>query len=86
MKLAQKLFESLVPRSWRDSMEAESRRWMMQCPCGHEISVWDAGGVRWKAKGEPRRLRLCPKCGVTWHRVYFKPEAADAGLEEKAAS
>ncbi|HEV7280904.1 MAG TPA: hypothetical protein VGN57_11935 [Pirellulaceae bacterium] len=86
MNLGQRLFQIVVPRSWRDSMEAESRRWMMQCPCGHEKSVWDAGGVRWKAKGEPRRRTLCPKCGVTWHRVYFKPDADQAETREKVVS
>lgn len=74
MSFGQKLFKSVLPRSWGDAMEAESRRWMMQCPCGHEVSVWDAGGIRWKGSGEPRRRFPCPKCGVTWHRVYYRSD------------
>jgi endogenous inhibitor of DNA gyrase (YacG/DUF329 family) len=55
-------------------MEAESRAWMARCPdCGTERSVWDMGGIRWKAAGKPRRLLKCPKCQrATWHQFSFK--------------
>ena len=55
-------------------IEAESRTWFLQCPeCGHEISVWDAGGVRYRARGNPRRLMRCGGCGTSsWHKVYRK--------------
>lgn len=57
-------------------IEAESRAWMMKCPdCGHEISVWEAGGIRFGAAGKPKRLMKCGKCGKrTWHQVYKKTE------------
>ena len=56
------------------AMEAESREWMMVCPCGHRISVWDAGGIRYKAAGEPRHRRRCSSCGeATWHKVTKSP-------------
>ena len=29
-----------------EALEADSRDWMVQCPCGHERSVWEIGGVR----------------------------------------
>jgi hypothetical protein len=62
-----------LPRRWAEAIEAESRAWMMVCPCGHEVSVWDAGGVRYKASGNPRRRALCPRCGErTWHTVVKK--------------
>lgn len=65
---------SIVPKSWALSMEAESRAWMMKCEgCNHEISVWDAGGLRWKAKGNPRRMILCNGCGqLKMHTTYLK--------------
>ena len=54
-------------------MQTESRSWMIRCTCGHEKSVWDSGGIRWKARGTPRRFRRCPNCGqTTWHVVYRK--------------
>lgn len=72
MSSAQKFFIGLFPR-WAKDIEAESRRWMMRGECGHEYSVWDAGGVRWKAGGNPRRYRRCLQCGrASWHVVYKK--------------
>jgi hypothetical protein len=42
-------------------MEADSRQWHMKClKCDFEESYWDLGGVRWKATGDSKNLRLCP--------------------------
>lgn len=70
MSLVQKLVSNLLPRPWAAAIEAESRAWMMRCPCGHETSVWEAGGVRFKAAGNPVYLARCPRCGLTWHRLH----------------
>ncbi len=72
----QRLFTRFVPKSWAESMEADSRRWMVKCPnCGFERSVWDMGGIRWKATGNPRWRMRCPNCGeMGWHTVYKKQE------------
>lgn len=53
------------------AMEAHSRAWMVQCPdCGFERSIWDLGGIRYKAAGNPRMLVRCPNCGKAgWHKV-----------------
>jgi hypothetical protein len=52
-------------------MEADSRSWRIRCPDGHERSMWEAGGIRWKAAGSPRKLIYCPDCKRwRWHRVY----------------
>ena len=60
-----------------ERFERDSREWMVQCPkCGHEISVWEAGGIRYKARGTVRRLGRCSKCGKTsMLRIYHKPSA-----------
>ena len=65
--LVLRLFPGLAER-----FEQESRRWMIQCPnCGHEISVWEAGGIRYKARGTVRRYGKCSKCGkYSMLRVY----------------
>jgi hypothetical protein len=72
MSFYQKLLMAIVPRRWADEMEAESRSWMLRCKaCGLERSVWEIGGVRWKAAGSPSRRRHCPRCGqTTWHMLY----------------
>lgn len=80
MSFTQRLFTAILPRRWAESMESESRAWMMQCPCGYEISVWEAGGIRYKAAGNPRVRRRCPECeSRTWHQVYKKGADAPEG-------
>jgi len=59
-----------LPRRWAASVEAESRAWQVLCPCGFSRSVWELGGIRWKAAGEPRRRLWCPQCEQrTWHKM-----------------
>ena len=62
-------------------MEAESRTWMIRCPyCGYERSVWEMGGVRYKASGTSRQLRRCPQCGrLSWHILYRRKDPPGAG-------
>lgn len=42
--------------------EAESKAWYFRCDCGCEFSIWDLGGIRYKAKGHPQMKAKCPKC------------------------
>ena len=73
MTFFQQFLTILLPKAWAEDIKAESLTWMVQCPCGFERSVWESGGVRYKAKGSPRRLGVCTQCGErTWHRVYRK--------------
>lgn len=70
----QRFFTRIFPKRWAESMEADSRRWMVRCPnCGFERSVWEMGGIRWKATGNQRNLLRCPNCGQRgWHTMYKK--------------
>ena len=44
--------------------EAESRQWIATCPnCGKATSIWDLGGLRYKAAGNPSRGMTCKACG-----------------------
>jgi ribosomal protein S27E len=74
MGLVQQLITTLAPRGWAADMEAESRAWMIRCSaCNFEQSVWDWGGIRWGAAGNPKRYLRCPQCGQSnWHTVYRK--------------
>jgi hypothetical protein len=73
----QQLISRVVPSSWAASMEEESRQWMVRCQkCGYERSIWELGGVRWKAAGTKWMLGRCPNCGkLGWHKVYHKPKS-----------
>ncbi len=72
----QKLFKALLPQTTFADMEKESRVWMIQCEkCKYEKSIWEMGGVRWKAAGNPKKYRMCAICGErNWHTVYKKTE------------
>lgn len=74
MSTAQRLAKKLLPKKILDAMEAESRQWRVVCACGHDRSIWDIGGIRYKATGNPRTLLKCPACDKrTWHRVIKQP-------------
>lgn len=76
MALVQKLQKSIMPREMAEAMEAESRLWMMRCPDGHETSVWDAGGIRYRAAGKPVRLYRCGACGELRKMTLHKATSA----------
>ena len=83
MNWVQKLVTALVPPSLGNAMEEESRTWMLRCPCGYERSIWEMGGIRAGAVGNPRRLMRCRSCGkVRWHKTYRK-RAGDEGLDPR---
>jgi hypothetical protein len=78
MGFFQKLFAGLFSKG---ALEAESRDWMIQCPCGHENSVWELGGIRFGAKSTGKKtLMRCRKCNErTWHRYYRKSDERPPG-------
>lgn len=80
MSRIQRWITSIVPASWAASMEAASREWIVRCPsCGAEQSIWDLGGIRWKASGNKRIWTRCAACGMGgWQIVYRRETPADA--------
>ncbi len=77
MSPLQKFFVSVLPRRWAESMEAESRSWVMRCACGCTQSIWNLGGIRWKAtQSLTFSFMKCPQCGKsTWHKLYRDKQA-----------
>jgi hypothetical protein len=63
MSWIQRIFAAVLPRRLAESMEADSRSWMVRCSCGFARSIWELGGIRWKAAGQPRQYLSCPQCG-----------------------
>src|SRR4051812_32450690 len=74
MSTIQKFFLAVFPAKWAQGMEAESRAWIVKClSCDHERSIWELGGIRWKAVGTPKIYKECPKCRQTgWHCVSYR--------------
>ncbi|OUD09981.1 hypothetical protein BVC71_00200 [Marivivens niveibacter] len=58
-------------------IEEESRGWKCECPaCGAVYSVWEYGGIRYKAGGTKKTLVRCRDCGGQhWMTVAWKPDA-----------
>lgn len=80
--LAQRVIKMLCPK-WQTSIEQESRDWVMRCPCGYETSVWEMGGVRFKAAGNPVRSGRCAKCGnVFMGQLYRKSRVEEGGVSD----
>lgn len=72
----QNFFKKILPSSLTDSMERESREWMLKCDaCGFESSVWERGGIRWKASGNPTRVMPCENCGKNGGHTTYRIEA-----------
>jgi hypothetical protein len=76
MNRLQKSVVAILPKKRAAAMEAESRDWIARCACGFERSIWELGGIRWKAAGNPRRLLSCPQCSRSrWHTIHKRPIA-----------
>ncbi len=63
----------VMPEKAFRAIEAGTRQWNVECPCGLVRDFWEAGGLRYKAAGEPRQWGLCPSCKkARWHKVRRK--------------
>ena len=73
----QKLIKLFVSEETFAAMEVESKAWKVQCSnCGHERSIWDMGGIRWKAHGEKALYQRCVNCDQrSLLKVYKKTSA-----------
>jgi hypothetical protein len=65
MKLsgAQRFVKWFTSSSRFEKIMAESRQWKFTCECGQVSSIWDIGGVRSGAGGNPKKYVKCPHCG-----------------------
>lgn len=64
MSLLRSFIMWFMPPKVKAEAEADSRKWVATCPrCQAVNSVWDMGGIRYKAAGHPIRLVRCPGCG-----------------------
>jgi hypothetical protein len=72
---ARDLFLFFMPPTMKAETEDESRRWVARCPrCQRLNSIWDAGGMRYKAAGSGGSLARCAHCGKTGFTRFEKIE------------
>lgn len=71
MSLIQRLVTGVLPKSWAESIKAESESWIVTCPkCGTVRSVWEIGGIRYKAVSRHKKASIyCTTCG----KIRFMP-------------
>lgn len=71
LSFTQKLMRWISSKEMFETMERESKTWMVQCSnCKHEKSIWDIGGIRSGASGKPVLYIKCSNCGEkNWHQV-----------------
>ena len=77
MSFAQNIARHVLGNRLYQSMRSESESWVMQCPCGAKTSVWEMGGIRWKASGQPRRMGRCGECERVFWGTVFRNEGAN---------
>ena len=77
MSWIQRFFLAVLPRKLGESMERDSRAWKLRCEsCGAAQSIWDIGGIRWRAIGNSLTWRKCPTCGRrSVHRFVYEPQS-----------
>lgn len=59
------------------AMKDESMQWIFICnKCDESSSIWDAGGIRYKATGQPKVSVRCPKCNTVGIYKITKQETS----------
>lgn len=73
MKLStiQKIIKFFSPAPLFEKMMEDSKRYRFTCSCGKESSIWDIGGIRYKASEKTKTGVKCPHCGkFALHKIY----------------
>ena len=68
----QKLFKFFLSSKFFKKAKTESQNWYFKCNCGNEFNIWELGGIRYKAKGNPIKIVRCTKCQKLTARKLFK--------------
>jgi hypothetical protein len=75
MPAEHKFLRFILPARAFAAIRAGTREWLIECPCVHKRDLWDVGGVRCKAAGEPRQYHEFPECGRgRWHKIRKKTD------------
>ncbi len=72
LSLAQKITKFFASASLFEKMKADSMLYRFTCACGKETSIWEIGGIRYKAYGKPTTGVKCPHCGKFSMRKIYK--------------
>ena len=58
------LILAILPASWGKAAIVSSKEWRVDfAGCPHHSTIWDIGGLKWKARGAFTTVARCPTCG-----------------------
>lgn len=76
----QRFITANLPQEAGAQMEAHSRQWFLECPkCGNAKSLWEIGGIRYKAVGSKSVLGRCSGCNGKLRFLRVVKRGDDAG-------
>ncbi len=68
----QTLIQVFVSAQTFAAMETESRTWKVKCPnCNHERSIWEMGGIRYKAASVNKKCTAPARTAVNAAGIRF---------------
>ena len=62
MPAEHKILKFILPKFLFEALKAGTKKWLLECRCGHKRDLWDAGGVKGGGT-EQYTLTKCPQCG-----------------------
>jgi hypothetical protein len=65
MAAEHRFLKFILPAKAFATVKNGTKQWLIECRCGHKMDLWDCGGVRYKATGEPWQSGKCSSCGKT---------------------
>ncbi len=71
MPAEHKLLKFILPKSLFEVLRHGTRKWLLECPCGHKWDLWDAGGVK-GAGSKESTYKKCPHLTRTSHGLICR--------------
>ncbi len=75
LSLAQKIAKFFASASLFEKMKSDSMLYRFTCSCGKETSIWEIGGIRYKASGTSLTGVRCPHCGKRSMQKIYKVQS-----------
>ena len=75
LSTSQKIAKWFSSATTFEKMMEESKQWKFDCEsCSTTSSIWDIGGIRYGAKGDPSKMVKCPNCKkIAMRKIYKVP-------------
>jgi len=76
-----KFLKFILPTSVFEALKAGTKKFLLECPCGHKRDLWDAGGVKGGGT-EQYTYCKCPACDEwKWQKKRKKTDAEKTEIQ-----